>query len=122
MEIVANATNIHKCIRQGGRERKQGRKLGGGLRSRGRGCEVSPDVLRSRGEGTNGAPPATAEHPATPKSAPACAPSLPAFASLSCIWILNNSHRRSILPTIQIIVLLCILLARTAPIQIPTYT
>lgn len=100
MEIVANATDIYKCERRGGRERSGGGDLGGGWRGRGRGCGTSPDVVRSTGEGTSGAPAPTPEPSATPNSPRRCAPSLHASAALSYSLTLLRYHPRHIYPAI----------------------
>ena len=122
MEIVANATDIHKCKRQGGRECSGGGDLGGGWRGRGRKRGRSPDVVRSTGEGATGALAPTPEPSATPNSPHRCTPSLLAFASLSYSLMLSRFHPRHIYPAIPTASPVCASLEHTFRSRTLTYT
>ena len=122
MEIVAYATDIHKCERQGGRERSGGGDLGGGWRGRGRRRGASPDVVRSTGEGTSGAAAPTPEPSATPNSPHRCAPSLLASAALSNSLTLSRYHLRHIYSAILITLSVYALLECIGRSRIYSYT
>ena len=122
MEIVVNATDIHKCKLRGGRERSGGGDLGGGWRGRGRRRGVSPDVVRSTGEGTNGAAAPTPEPSATPNSPHRCAPSLHASAALSSSLTLSRYHPRHIYPATEITLPVYALLEYAFRSRIYSYT